>query len=299
MVKTVLSLTLLGTLLTTSVAQAATADSVRTSLMTATGLIADAVEPSPVKGIWEVQIQGRIFYVDDEAKYVLAGANIIETATQKNLTNERLREIARENWSKWPLKDAVKQVYGKGERQIVVFSDANCQYCRAMESVWEQVGNLTVYTFITPLIRGGKDQPRNRVLERSVRRLARLDGRGQDARSGAHDVRQERFGPESSDGPQARHHRGAHVLLPERGPHDGGHVGQPARKAAHRDGGKLIPQGQNPKEEGAFRPLYFWVGASHSLASSGRRPFGISTQARASLFWRPALAPASSPNPQK
>lgn len=156
MVKTVLSLTLLGTLLTTSVAQAATADSVRTSLMTATGLIADAVEPSPVKGIWEVQIQGRIFYVDDEAKYVLAGANIIETATQKNLTNERLREIARENWSKWPLQDAVKQVYGKGERQIVVFSDANCQYCRAMESVWEQVGNLTVYTFITPLIRGEK-----------------------------------------------------------------------------------------------------------------------------------------------
>ena len=46
------------------------------------------IEPSPVKGIWEVQIQGRIFYVDDEAKYVLAGANIIETATQKNLTNE-------------------------------------------------------------------------------------------------------------------------------------------------------------------------------------------------------------------
>ena len=156
MVKTVLSLTLLGTLLTTSAVQAATADSVRTSLMTATGLIADAVEPSPVKGIWEVQIQGRIFYVDDEAKYVLAGANIIETATQKNLTNERLREIARENWSKWPLQDAVKQVYGKGERQIVVFSDANCQYCRAMENVWEQVGNLTVYTFITPLIRGEK-----------------------------------------------------------------------------------------------------------------------------------------------
>lgn len=93
MVKTVLSLTLLGTLLTTSAAQAATADSVRTSLMTATGLIADAVEPSPVRGIWEVQIQGRIFYVDDEAKYVLAGANIIETATQKNLTNERLREM--------------------------------------------------------------------------------------------------------------------------------------------------------------------------------------------------------------
>ena len=157
MVKTVLSLTLLGTLLTTSVAQAATADSVRTSLMTATGLIADAVEPSPVKGIWEVQIQGRIFYVDDEAKYVLAGANIIETATQKNLTNERLREIARENWSKWPLQDAVKQVYGKGERQIVVFSDANCQYCRAMESVWEQVGNLTVYTFIVPMIRGERN----------------------------------------------------------------------------------------------------------------------------------------------
>lgn len=156
MVKNVLSAALIGALFSTAALGAATPDSVRTSLMTATGLIAESVQPSPVKGIWEVQIQGRIFYVDDEAKHVLAGANIIETATQKNLTDERLRQIAKENWSKWPLQDAVKQVFGNGERQVVVFSDANCQYCRAMEQVWEQVGNLTVYTFITPLIRGEK-----------------------------------------------------------------------------------------------------------------------------------------------
>lgn len=134
-------------------AQAADEQSVRDNLMKNTGLQADSVAPSPIPGIWEVFIRDRLFYVDAGVDHVFSGS-ILETKTQKNLTQETLRKYARDNWSKWPLQDAVKQVFGSGARQVVVFSDANCGFCRQMEPVYEAVGDLTVYTFIAPMIRG-------------------------------------------------------------------------------------------------------------------------------------------------
>lgn len=126
---------------------------VRDSLMKNTGLFAESVRPAPVKGLWEVVVQGRVFYVDADASHVVTGS-IIDTKTQSNLTAARFQEVARENWSKWPFEDAVKQVFGNGKREVVVFSDANCTWCRRMESTFEEVGNLTVYTFIVPMLRG-------------------------------------------------------------------------------------------------------------------------------------------------
>ena len=130
--------------------------------MQTTGLKADAVQKSPVPGMWEVVVQDRVFYVDDQARYVLYGS-LIDTVKQTNLTNERLRERSRERWKEWPFQDAVKQVFGKGEREVVVFSDANCTYCRAMESVYAQVGNVTVYTFLYPILSPDSLEKSNRI----------------------------------------------------------------------------------------------------------------------------------------
>ena len=132
---------------------AATPKSVEAALLKNTGLQAEEVRTSPMPGVWEVLVEDRIYYVDDSARYVLFG-RLIDTVSQVDLTNERIRQVARERWKDWPVKDAVKQVFGTGERELVVFSDANCTFCRTMERVYAQVGNLTVYTFITPMLRG-------------------------------------------------------------------------------------------------------------------------------------------------
>lgn len=134
-------------------ASATDAETVRNALMRNTGLAAESITPAPVTGLWEAIIQDRLFYIDENAEYVLAGS-LINARTKENLTKTRLREWARESWSKWPRQDAVKQVFGDGSREVVVFSDANCTFCRSMERVFEEVGNLTVYTFVTPMIRG-------------------------------------------------------------------------------------------------------------------------------------------------
>ncbi len=134
-------------------ASAADEQSIRDNLMKKTGLRAETVRPAPISGLWEVIIQDRLFYVDDSVDHVVSGM-IVETETQKNLTQASLKRHAKESWSKWPFKDAIKQVFGDGSREVIVFSDANCTFCRQMERVFEQVGNVTVYTFVTPMIRG-------------------------------------------------------------------------------------------------------------------------------------------------
>ena len=68
--------------------------SVRDQLMKNTGLKADSVRPTPIPGLWEVFIHDRLFYVDDKVDYVFSGS-IIDTKTQTNQTQERLREWAR------------------------------------------------------------------------------------------------------------------------------------------------------------------------------------------------------------
>lgn len=144
---------LAGIVLCMNASAAPTADSMKKAVTNELGIEPDSVEKSVLPGLWEVIKNGRIFYVDDTLKYVVMG-NIFDAKTQTNLTQESEKKFGAKNWKNWPFKDAIKQVYGKGERQIVVFSDANCGYCRDFERTLERVGNLTVYTFVTPLIRG-------------------------------------------------------------------------------------------------------------------------------------------------
>lgn len=52
------------------------------------------------------------------------------------------------NVARLPLKYAITQVYGKGERVIYSFEDPNCGYCRQLHRNLAAIGNLTVHTFV-------------------------------------------------------------------------------------------------------------------------------------------------------
>lgn len=143
----------LGGILSLNLASAATADAIKSALQDKTGLIADTVSPSPVKGFWEGSIGENILYISDDARFIFTGT-LLNADTRENLTQRSMKRLAKDRWKHWPLKDAVKQVFGNGERQLVVFSDANCTYCRQMEKVYANVNNLTVYTFIMPMLQG-------------------------------------------------------------------------------------------------------------------------------------------------
>jgi thiol:disulfide interchange protein DsbC len=48
----------------------------------------EKISKAPMAGMWEVWVEGQIFYIDDKAGYMLFG-NLLDMKTGKNLTAER------------------------------------------------------------------------------------------------------------------------------------------------------------------------------------------------------------------
>ena len=112
----------------------------------------DAVRRSPVAGIWEVQIGSDLIYVDDKGQHGFVEGQLIDLKSNKNLTQERVEEITAVNFKDLPLAYAIKQVNGKGTRQVAVFEDPNCGHCRTLRRDLIAVPDLTIYTFTLPIL---------------------------------------------------------------------------------------------------------------------------------------------------
>lgn len=128
------------------------AERISAKIVSMMGVQPDSVRPAPVAGLYEVVInRSRVFYVDANAKYLIAG-RIFDAATETDLTAQRVEELSRIDWKELPLNDAIKVVYGKGERKVAVFTDAKCTYCRILEKSLRDIGNVTVYNFMYPIL---------------------------------------------------------------------------------------------------------------------------------------------------
>src|SRR5512144_1690407 len=71
------------------------------------------INKSPLPGLFEVQVEDQLIYVDAKVSYVMVGS-LYEAATKKNLTEERMRKITRVSWDNLPLELAMKKVKGNG-----------------------------------------------------------------------------------------------------------------------------------------------------------------------------------------
>ena len=54
--------------------------------------------------------------------------------------------------SQLPLENAIKQVRVNGEIKLVSFEDPNCPYCAKLDKKLAQIENLTLYTFLLPIL---------------------------------------------------------------------------------------------------------------------------------------------------
>jgi thiol:disulfide interchange protein DsbC len=126
-----------------SLAAAADEADVRKAVETRLGKV-EKILRAPMAGIWEVTVDGQIFYADDKATYLLFG-NLLEMKTGKNLTAER-------QFNSLPLDLAVKQVRGSGKNIMVTFEDPNCGYCKKLAKDILTLKDVTVYTFLYPVL---------------------------------------------------------------------------------------------------------------------------------------------------
>ncbi len=111
----------------------------------------DQVNPTKISGLYEVVVGRKIFYVSTDGKFAVFG-NMVDLGTKQSVTEQRMQEIAKVDFSQLPLDLAVKQVIGDGSRKIAVFTDPDCPYCKMFEKqVVPQLKDVTVYSFLFPL----------------------------------------------------------------------------------------------------------------------------------------------------
>lgn len=121
----------------------------------------DEVSKTPIPGIYELRIGAEVLYSDERGEHIIQG-ELIETKTRNNLTQARIDKLSAIDFASLPLKDAIVWKQGTGARKLVVFADPNCGYCKKFEKEMQSVKDVTVYTFLYPILGGDSpDKSRN------------------------------------------------------------------------------------------------------------------------------------------
>lgn len=113
----------------------------------------DEVRPTPIPGVFEVRYGGTdIIYSDATGEHIFVGGSLIETKTRTDLTEQRIEKLTAIDFGKLPLKDAIAIRQGSGARKLVVFADPNCGYCKRFERDLASLKDVTIYTFLLPIL---------------------------------------------------------------------------------------------------------------------------------------------------
>ena len=148
MLKKLLPLALAATLSLTVQADEA---SVKKAIEAKLGTKVSSIVKSPYLGLYEIYADGQIIYTDEKLSALFAGT-LIDGKTMKNVTAERMQKLAAINFSDLPLELAIKQVRGDGRRVFASFEDPNCGYCKRLAKEVAKLDNVTMYTFLYPIL---------------------------------------------------------------------------------------------------------------------------------------------------
>ena len=116
----------------------------------------DEITPMPFGGLYELRVGPRVIYADADGKYLFIGS-VIDLSQSTNLTSlrtEALQEAAlpKVKFADLPLNSAIKIVRGNGKRQMAIFEDPNCIYCKRLEKSVSALNDVTVYVFLYPVL---------------------------------------------------------------------------------------------------------------------------------------------------
>jgi len=137
-----------------SVSSFAVADEadVRKGMEARLGTKVESVTKAGFLGLYEVYADGNIFYTDDKVTAIMVGAQLIDAKSMKNVTEERVRKLTAIKFNELPLDRAIKQVRGDGKRVLATFEDPNCGYCKRLARDLQKLENVTIYTFLLPIL---------------------------------------------------------------------------------------------------------------------------------------------------
>jgi thiol:disulfide interchange protein DsbC len=110
-----------------------------------------SISPSGVDGILEVLMEdNRMVYIDASGKHLFNG-HLFDIDAHEDLTERRIEALTRIDVKQLPLADAFDIVHGDGKRQLYLFEDPDCPYCKKFEEQLAKVNNVTLHIFLFPL----------------------------------------------------------------------------------------------------------------------------------------------------
>lgn len=127
---------------------------------------ADSIKKSPIPGVCEISSGANVmyFYPNGDNGLLLAGAIIDKTG--RNFTSERSQSLLGQKINNLPLDKSIQ--HGKGPVQVVIFTDVDCPYCRALEkglTKYTDIGEkATINTFLYPLNMHPKSEAKSRFI---------------------------------------------------------------------------------------------------------------------------------------
>lgn len=116
------------------------------------GVTIESITRAPFLGLYELVLDGDIVYTDEKVEWMISG-NVLDIRSMppRNLTQETMgRIVTRALTGAHDL--AIKRVRGNGKRVMYTFEDPNCGYCRELTKELLKMNNITVYTFLLPIL---------------------------------------------------------------------------------------------------------------------------------------------------
>jgi len=115
------------------------------------GVKVEGVVKTPYLGLWEVRVGDELLYTDEKVSYIFSG-NVLDGRNMKNLTEERLQKLTAIKFEDLPFSQAFKVVRGNGRRQLAIFEDPNCGFCKRFEQDLAKLDDVTVHVFLYPIL---------------------------------------------------------------------------------------------------------------------------------------------------
>ncbi|HID82723.1 MAG TPA: DsbC family protein [Chromatiales bacterium] len=123
------------------------------------GRVPSSIKPTPLPGLYEVSYGVRIFYVSEDADYLLDG-ELLDLQSHTNLTQDAQARTRKAIMDKVPV-DSMISFPAKGKRKhiITVFTDIDCPYCRKLHNEMDQYNDLGIEVRYMLFPRAGVGSP--------------------------------------------------------------------------------------------------------------------------------------------
>jgi thiol:disulfide interchange protein DsbC len=111
----------------------------------------DEISKTPIPGIYELRFGTDVVYTDETGNHLIEGA-IFDTKAQVDLTKARVDKLTAIDFASLQAKDAMVFKQGNGSRKLAVFADPNCGYCKRFERDLLSLKDVTIYTYLLPIL---------------------------------------------------------------------------------------------------------------------------------------------------